>query len=191
MNAQDRYEGHPVQRFSSVHRRGGMLISALTICLVLIAGSLEAREAEVLPAHLYYVIRDDAPITQKVRIRGDFSRYTTFETVYKPDAIRVVGFDRPNASGVVELEVALQFPEGSYAETRDLWEELAEERIRRLRMRGEMVSKRHLPSMKMDSKLEIVVVGSTAEYSTITIPLTAVYDFSGRKEDSTSSEYVE
>jgi hypothetical protein len=160
-------------------------------CFVLIPGPLRAWETEVVPAHLYYVIRDDAPIIQKVRMSGDFSRYTTFETVYKPDAIEVVSFDTPNASGVVELEVALQFPEGSYAETRDMWEEIAEERIRRLRMRGKIVSKRDLPSMRMDSKLEIVVVGSTADYSTITIPLTAVFDFSGKKEDTASSEYVE
>jgi hypothetical protein len=150
-----------------------------------------AWETEVVPTHLCYVIRDDAPIIQKVRIRGDFSPYSTFEIVYKPEAIQVAGLERPDASGVLDLEILLQLPEGSYVETRELWEQLTEERIRRLRMRGRVASKRHLPSMKMYSKVEIAVLGNTADYYTITIPLTAVYDFSGKKEDSTSSEYVE
>ena len=151
MNAQDRHEDrHPAQGFSSVQRRAGVLVCALMTCFVLIPSSLMAWETEVVPTHLCYVIRDDTPIMQKVRIRGDFSRYSTFETVYKPDAIQVVGLDRPNASGIVELEVTLQFPEGSYAETRDMWEQIAEERIRRLRMKGKIVSKRDLPSMRME-----------------------------------------
>jgi len=191
MNAQDRQEGHPVQALNSVYRRAGMLICALAICSVLIAGSPEAWEAEVLPAQLGYVIRDDAPIIQKVRIQGDFSAYSTFEIVYKPEAIQVTGLDRPNASGIFDVEVVLQFPEGSYAETRELCEQLTEERRQRLRMRGRVASKRHLPSMTMYSKLEIMVLGNTAECSTITIPLTAVFDFSGRERDTASSEYVE
>ena len=191
MNAQDRYVGHPVQVPSSGHRRVGVMTCAVLMCFVLIAGPLEAWETEVLPAHLYYVIRDDAQMIQRVRIRGDFSAYSTFEIAYKPEAIQVTGFDRPNVPGVLDLEVTLQLPEGSYAETRELWEQLTEERIWRLQMGGKIASTRYLPSMRMDSRLEIVVVGNMAEHSTITIPLTAVFDFSGKKKDTASSEYVE
>jgi len=179
------------RNFHSDRRCGTILLCAFAVCFISLVGSGNARETEVLPERLCFVIRDDGDILQKVRIRGDFSAYSTFEILYKPEAIQVVGLDRPDASGVLNLELILQFPEGTYAETEALWEQLTEERIRRLQMRGKRVSKRHLPSMAMYSKLQILVVGSTLEEVTITIPLKAVFDFSGTKRSAVSSGYAE
>ncbi len=172
-------------------KRARVLLCAITSFLILAStSSMAGASIEVLPERLCFVVKEDGDITYKVRVRGDIPTYASFEIVYKPEAIQVRGLDKPNYPGVWDLDLILELPEGTYAETKELYQELAEEKIRNLEIRGKRVSKRRLPSMSMCSKLQILITGSSGDVGTITIPLKVVFDFS-EKNKRISSVYVE
>lgn len=172
-------------------KRARVLLCTITSFLILAStSSMAGASIEVLPERLCFVVKEDGDITYKVRVRGDVPTYASFEIVYKPEAIQVRGLDKLNYPGVWDLDVTLELPEGTYAETKELCQELTEEKIRNLEMKGKRVSKRRLPSMSMRSKLEILITGSSGDVGTITIPLKVIFDFS-EKNKRISSVYVE
>lgn len=167
------------------------VLYVLGSCFIFIVGSsLVAQSIEVQPNNLCFVVKEDGDIVQKVRLGDDFSTYSSFQVLYKPEAIRVVGLDKLNSADMVDLDVILEIPEGMYQEIKDLFEELTREKIEELEMSGRKVSKRELPSMSMFSRLEILVIGNYGDTYTINIPLKVVFDFS-KKRKAVSSEYVE